>query len=89
MHPNARLILVGTKTDLREDKETLERLRMRRLAPISTAQGVQMAKYIKAVKYVECSSLSKIGVTQVFEQVVRSMFSSDKPLKKKEICSIC
>lgn len=44
--PNAPIILVGTKLDLREDNETVEKLRERRLAPISYPQGVSMSKEI-------------------------------------------
>lgn len=36
--PNTPIILVGTKLDLREDKETLEKLREKRLAPITYPQ---------------------------------------------------
>ncbi|EJW71297.1 rac protein [Wuchereria bancrofti] len=44
--PNAPIILVGTKLDLREDNETVERLRDRHLAPISYLQGLSMSKEI-------------------------------------------
>ena len=33
--PNIPIILVGTKLDLREDKETIEKLREKRLEPVS------------------------------------------------------
>ena len=36
--PNTPIILVGTKLDLRDDKETVERLREKRLAPITYTQ---------------------------------------------------
>ena len=36
--PNTPIILVGTKLDLRDDKETLEKLREKRLAPITYPQ---------------------------------------------------
>jgi len=50
--------------DLREDPKTLEKLRERRLAPISQVQGLQMAKEIRADKYLECSALTQIGLKQ-------------------------
>jgi Ras-related C3 botulinum toxin substrate 1 len=53
---------VGTKCDLRDDKETLERLREKNQAPISFQQGEQMAKEIKAVCYMECSALTQKGI---------------------------
>jgi len=54
--PNTPVILVGTKLDLRDDKETIEKLKEKRLAPITYPQGLQMMKEIGAVKYLECSA---------------------------------
>jgi len=48
--PNIPIILVGTKLDLREDRETIEKLREKRQAPITYPQGMQMAKDISAVR---------------------------------------
>ena len=36
--PNTPVILVGTKLELRDDQETIEKLREKRLAPISYKQ---------------------------------------------------
>src|SRR6478752_2900388 len=47
--PNAPVILVGTKLDLREDGETVNRLREKGLAPISEQQGNTKAKEIGAI----------------------------------------
>jgi Ras-related C3 botulinum toxin substrate 1 len=47
------MILVGTKLDLRGDPTTLERLHERRFAPVTYTQGVQCAKEIGAVRYLE------------------------------------
>lgn len=49
--PNIPIILVGTKLDLREDRETIDKLREKRQAPITYPQGMQMAKDIDAVRY--------------------------------------
>ncbi len=40
------MILVGTKLDLRDDKDTVERLRDKKLAPITYPQGLAMAREI-------------------------------------------
>ncbi len=37
---------MGTKLDLRDDRDTIEKLRDRRLAPVSYPQGLAMAKEI-------------------------------------------
>ncbi|KAK1798310.1 hypothetical protein P4O66_007777, partial [Electrophorus voltai] len=42
--PNTPIILVGTKLDLRDDKDTIERLRDKKLAPITYPQGLAMAR---------------------------------------------
>uniref|UniRef100_UPI00358EB124 ras-related protein Rac1-like n=1 Tax=Myxine glutinosa TaxID=7769 RepID=UPI00358EB124 len=70
--PNTPIILVGTKLDLRDDEKTIERLRDKKLSPISFAQGFQMAKAIGAVKYVECSALTQRGLKTVFDEAVRA-----------------
>ena len=53
------MILVGTKLDLRDDKETNERLNRVKLVPITNEQGLQMMKKIGAVKYLECSAFTQ------------------------------
>lgn len=50
--PNIPLILVGTKLDLREDPQTIEKLRERRMSPISYQQASAMARDIGAVRSV-------------------------------------
>jgi Ras-related C3 botulinum toxin substrate 1 len=71
--PNAPIILVGTKVDLREDADTLERLASKRLVPVTFEHGLQMSKEIDAYKYMECSALTQKGLRQVFAEAVRSV----------------
>jgi GTPase SAR1 family protein len=49
--PSTPIILVGTKLDLRDDRETLEKLREKKMSPISFPQGLGMMKEINAIKY--------------------------------------
>ena len=44
--PNTPIILVGTKLDLRDDKDTIEKLKEKKLSPITYPQGLAMAKEI-------------------------------------------
>ena len=77
----------GTKLDLRDDPETISRLRAHRLAPITHAQGLQMAKEIKAVQYLECSALTHVGLKKVFDEAIRVVLCPP-PTKKKHKCAI-
>jgi len=89
-NPNTPIILVGTKLDLREDKETIERLAEKKLAPISYQQGLQMAKEIHAVKFLECSALTQKGLKTVFDEAIRAVIApSKKPAKKAKKSGGC
>ena len=87
--PNIPTILVGTKLDLREDPETIAKLRDRRMQPITYAQGNQMARDIHATKYLECSALTQKGLKGVFDEAIRSVLAPT-PIKskKKNNCTI-
>lgn len=50
--PNIPIILVGTKLDLREDRDTIDKLRERRMSPIAYQQAAAMAREIGAVRCV-------------------------------------
>uniref|UniRef100_UPI00358E4EF0 ras-related C3 botulinum toxin substrate 1-like n=1 Tax=Myxine glutinosa TaxID=7769 RepID=UPI00358E4EF0 len=84
--PNTPIILVGTKLDLRDDKETIERLRDKKLSPISFTQGFQMAKAIGAVKYVECSALTQSGLKTEFDEAIRAALCPPPQTKRRKAC---
>lgn len=87
--PNAPIILVGTKLDLRDDPETMNRLREKGLSPISEIQGHQKAKEIGAVKFMECSALTQKGLKNVFDEAIRVVITPLKKQKsKKGTCSL-
>ena len=86
--PSTPLILVGTKLDLREDRETIERLREKRMQPISYPQGGSMAKEIGAVKYLECSALTQKGLKNVFDEAIRAVLSPVVVQKKSKKCVV-
>jgi len=69
--PDAKVLLVGTKIDLKEDKETLDKMAQQGQSPISHQQGEQMAREIKAVNYLECSSLTQKGLKAVFDEAIK------------------
>jgi GTPase SAR1 family protein len=84
--PNTPCILVGTKLDVREDRETIEKLREKRMAPISYPQGTQMQKEIGAVKYLECSALTQKGLKNVFDEAIRAVLVPPQIKKKSKKC---
>ena len=49
--PRTPVILVGTKLDIRDDKEVIAKLKEKKMSPVSFAQGVAMSKEINAIKY--------------------------------------
>ena len=70
--PRTPILLVGTKEDLRDDPEVVSQLTMRDLSPITYRQGLECARDIGAVKYMECSSLTDKGVQEVFVEAARA-----------------
>ncbi|KAJ3140383.1 Rho GTPase protein rac1 [Physocladia obscura] len=75
---NSPIILVGTKLDLRDDREVLTRLAQHRMGPIIYQQGSQCAKEIGAAKYLECSALTQKGLKNVFDEAIRAVFGPAK-----------
>jgi len=71
--PGAPIILVGTKIDLREDKDVIEQLKLKGITPIDTQHGQEKAKEIGCVKYMECSAKTQKGLKAVFEEAVRAV----------------
>ncbi len=59
-------VLVATKTDLRNEAETLGRLHAMGQTPVSTEEGIAMAKSIGCDAYVETSALTGEGIQSVF-----------------------
>ncbi len=63
---------MGTKTDLRGNPEVISRLKAEGKAPITTAQGQELAAELKGVcRYLECSALTQVGLKQVFDSAIQ------------------
>eukprot|EP01102_Stenamoeba_stenopodia_P001388 TRINITY_DN11195_c0_g1_i1.p1 TRINITY_DN11195_c0_g1~~TRINITY_DN11195_c0_g1_i1.p1 ORF type:complete len:204 (+),score=37.94 TRINITY_DN11195_c0_g1_i1:351-962(+) len=86
--PNTKMILVGTKLDLRDSKEAIDKIREQGFAGAITPQeGQNLAKEIGAVQYMECSALTQKGLKQVFDQAIKSVIRpapQRRPQPKKE-----
>jgi len=74
--PDAPILLIGTKIDLREDKEALQALAENGHSPMKREQGQKLANKIRAVKYLECSALTQRGLKQVRCSSFTNIFNS-------------
>jgi small GTP-binding protein len=87
--PNAPVILVGTKLDLREDRDTVQRLREKGLAPITYEQGMAKAKQLNAATpYLECSAMTQKGLKSVFDAAIRAVLVPAPKKKKQSGCQV-
>ena len=75
MYVNAKMILVGTKSDLRRDPEVLARLRDRGMETIEVERAIALAKELKFDAYCETSSLTGAGVKECFDTAIRMTMS--------------
>jgi GTPase SAR1 family protein len=80
--PDTPFILVGTKTDMRDDPDTVEKLRDKGKDVISLKEGQKRAKEIKAKFYLECSAKDLKTVNEVFRMALRVVMDPVKAQKK-------
>ncbi|EAY02904.1 Cdc42 homolog, putative [Trichomonas vaginalis G3] len=76
---NPVYLLVGTKSDLRNDDATLQSLAQTGKSPVTHQAGEKLANEIKAIGYVECSAIKQEGVKEVFDAAMKHAL---KPKKK-------
>jgi len=84
--PRQPMILVGCKSDLRHDEETIEQLRRKGKSFVTEEAGEELAKTIGARKYIECSALTQENLKQVFDDAIRAALTPRK--KKRSLCAI-
>lgn len=80
--PDAPVLLVGTKIDLRENKDAIGQLASQGLQPVKREHGIKLANKIHAVKYMECSALTQRGLKQVFDEACRAVLQP-QPIRTK------
>ena len=78
------ILVVGTKCDLVNDVDAVSRLRVKGEAPLTREDGLRLAETINAVGYVECSSLSGLGLDQVFREACKAGLDAKEPLHDNE-----
>jgi len=80
--PGVPIILVGTKSDLRNDQSMIQQLSAKGMSIIKTEEAIQRADEIAAVKYLECSALTQEGLKTVFDEAIRAALNTPKAKKK-------
>lgn len=76
-------ILVGTKSDLRNDFETLQTLESKSQKPITYYQGMSLAQEIGAIKYLECSALTHERVDEIFQKAIQTVLKKNLQKNKQ------
>jgi Ras-related C3 botulinum toxin substrate 1 len=71
--PNVPIILVGTKCDLRNDPAVIQKLNAKNQKMKTPADGEELRRVIKAIKYLECSAKTQEGVKAVFDDCIRAV----------------
>ena len=82
--PKIKTILVGTKLDLREDSETVERLKKNRRTPVTHEEGEKLAKCLKMDAFCEASAKTQKGLKNVFETAISCFLDIGQKKKKRE-----
>ena len=81
---SAKIVLVGTKSDLRDDEDIIETLGKRGMSPVSEKEGRALAKEIGASAYVECAAITGEGLKGVFTSAIKASLIKEK----KDRCSL-
>jgi len=90
--PVAPILLVGTKTDLREEPtKVTEKISSnnKKITFIEYEQGFKMMNEIGANKFLECSALTQDGLKTVFDEAVRAVLAVQVINPKKEKKRFC
>lgn len=73
------VLLVGTKTDLRDEPHVLDDLHDKHLKPVLPEQGAKLARDIGAVAYLECLAATQVGVKEIFDRAIRAVLEPAQP----------
>jgi Ras-related C3 botulinum toxin substrate 1 len=76
--PNAQLLLVGTKVDLRRGDEGDDDRSTQQQQHIRAEQGKQLAEEIGACRYLECLAKTQEGLQNLFHEAIRVALNNRK-----------
>lgn len=94
--PGVKLVLVALKCDLRENTEeeddaaanAAEGTQREKKPMISYDQGLEVARRIKALRYLECSAMRNRGVNEAFTEAARVALSVKPSGEQESKCSV-
>jgi GTPase SAR1 family protein len=86
--PHVPIVLVGTKSDQRDNALVSAELQKRGTPAVSFTEGLALAKEIGAYQFVECSALRNKHVHTVFEAAVRAVLKPRVVKPKRSMCTI-
>jgi Ras-related C3 botulinum toxin substrate 1 len=86
--PGVPIILVGTKSDLRNDQSMIQQLSAKGMTIIKSEEAMQRADEIGACKYLECSALTQEGLKNVFDEAIRAALNKPKAKTNKGSCNL-
>lgn len=88
--PDTPVVLVGLKTDARDDPAVIQTLRDKGEAPISFVEGMKLAKETNCRRYYECSALTHRGLNAVFSEAIEIALNPDgnKHRRRRQHCAV-
>lgn len=93
--PGVPLVLVGTKSDLRDQfEQRADEYRKNGMEPVYSQTGENMKSAINAAAYVECSAKMQTNLKEIFETAIRvvinppSQKAESKPPKDTNCCEL-
>lgn len=87
--PMVPILLVGTKLDLRPPLDEIDFKERQKSKFVSVDDGKNLAGYIKAEGFIECSALANVAVHDVFRTAAQlSLRKRKKRSKKKSPCTL-
>ncbi|KAK6181107.1 hypothetical protein SNE40_009038 [Patella caerulea] len=85
--PNTPIILIGTQIDIRDEGDSKSKLNICSKNFVQTKEGLHVTTKIGAANYVECSSLTEVGISRLKESVIEVSNQSTKP--RDGNCNCC
>ena len=82
------VIIVACKKDLRNDYQTIMKLKETGEKPVSMELGKQIAAHVKADAYIECSAKTRDGVHELFVQAARLSLKKGSHYRPSKRCTL-